>query len=473
MGFLPVSLGGFLAAGYFGGTRSAQIWLLVASLFFYAWWNPYFVSLLIASILLNYGVGIKLRRGINDLFWLISGLILDLGVLVFFKYSNFLASLFGIRLPIGDIFLPLGISFFTFQQVMFLVDTYRREIIAFHFLDYACFIAFFPHLIAGPIVRPKNIIPQFARLLPLVGGWRRLSEGLEIFFLGLAKKLVLADGLAHFANPGFAAAGRHDAITFIEAWAALLAYGLQIYFDFSGYSDMAIGLARIFGIHFPQNFNSPYKAENISDFWKRWNITLSGFLRDYLYISLGGNRHGELRRILNVSITMLLGGLWHGASMRFLLWGGLHSAFLIIHGWFIRTGILLPRVLSKCITLGAVLLAWVPFRATSFSATRDFYRGLFGLNGIAAPEIIMRAVPWLSAAVRTVTVLPYLGDARTLSLPQSILFLLPAWVIALALPNTNEMTKLRRSFALIGSFAFIIQGLFFAPFAVPFLYFQF
>ena len=205
---------------------------------------------------------------------------------------------------------------------MYLVDRSRQQLPAPPLLDYACFIAFFPHLIAGPIVQPSHILPQFAKLQPHLAWRERSIAGIEIFMLGLAKKLILADGLSRFADPGFAAAARQDPLSLIEAWVALLAYALQIYFDFSGYSDMAIGLARMFGIHFPVNFNSPYQARNISGFWRRWNITLSSFLREYLYIPLGGNRQGEFRRIANLMITMLLGGLWHGAAMRFVFWGG-------------------------------------------------------------------------------------------------------------------------------------------------------
>jgi len=341
------------------------------------------------------------------------------------------------------------------------------------FLDYACFIAFFPHLIAGPIVRPSHILPQLAKLEAL-SMWRaRLAGGMEIFLLGLAKKLVLADGLAHFADPGFAAAANHDALTLIEAWVALLAYALQIYFDFSGYSDMAIGLARIFGIHFPVNFNSPYQARNISDFWRRWNITLSGFLRDYLYIPLGGNRRGEGRRILNLMLTMLLGGLWHGAALRFIVWGALHGTFLVVHGWAERIGLRCAAPLSATLTLVCVVLAWVPFRAANFSAAECFYGGLFGLHGVAIPEIYIGIFPWLSYVGHPVLVLPYLGDARSLSLPQAVLFLALGWFVALALPSVQQMSSRRRSAALVAGFALSVQALFFAPFAVPFLYFQF
>jgi D-alanyl-lipoteichoic acid acyltransferase DltB (MBOAT superfamily) len=443
------------------------------NIFFYAWWNPVFMLLLTGSILLNFKFGSQIRMTAPGRKWLMTGLAFNLGLLMFFKYANFLASLAGITLPYGGIALPLGISFFTFQQVMFLVDTYRREADVTGIVDYACFVSFFPHLIAGPIVRPNAIIPQFTGLRPLRDWPKRFSEGAEIFLLGLAKKLVLADSFARFSDPGFAAAALHHPISLVEAWVALLAYGLQIYFDFSGYSDMAIGLARMFGIHFPANFNSPYRATNISEFWKRWNMTLSAFLRDYLYIPLGGNRHGERRRIFNLMVTMLLGGLWHGAALKFALWGGLHGVFLVVHGWFKRTGISLPRIASQALTILLVLLAWVPFRAESFSASVAFYKGLFGFNGALLPDILMSRLPFLSHVAQAVPVLPYLGDARTMSLPQGLLLLLAGWIIVLVMPTTQSLGRVGRGAALVGSFGFVVQTLFFAPFTVPFIYFRF
>jgi D-alanyl-lipoteichoic acid acyltransferase DltB (MBOAT superfamily) len=413
-GFLPVALGGFVLASRFGTSTLARIWVVTASLFFYAWWNIAFLPLLAGSVAINYVIGYEMHRRAWKQRWLLIGLALNLGLLIFFKYADFIAKAFGITPPLQGNSLPLGISFFTLQQIMFIVDTYRKDSPAPAFIDYACFVAFFPHVIAGPIVRPQDLIPQFANLEERANTLRQISEGVEIFLLGLAKKLVLADSLAQFADPGFFAAANHDPLTLVEAWVSLLAYGLQIYFDFSGYSDMAIGLARMFGIHFPANFRSPYKAKNIREFWTRWNITLSGFLRDYLYIPLGGNRHGEGRRIFNVMVTMLLGGLWHGAALRFLLWGGMHGAFLVVHGWFRRVGLRLPSFLSQALTLSAVLLAWVPFRAASFSASIVFYRGLFGLNGLALPEIILQQVVWLRHVARSVPALPYLGSARSL-----------------------------------------------------------
>ncbi len=467
--FLPVALGGYCLIGQLG-RRAGLVWIFAASLMFYGCWNPVFVLLLLASIGMNFCFGklVASRR-----VWLVLGLGFNLCLLGFFKYSDFFGTLLGMNRPFGGILLPLGISFFTFQRIMYLVDTSRGDIKNVPFLDYACFIAFFPHLIAGPIVRPRHILPQLAAIQPLTQLRGRLADGLEIFLLGLAKKIVLADGLARFADPGFAAAARHDPLSLLEAWVALLAYALQIYFDFSSYSDMAIGLARMFGISFLVNFNSPYQARDIGDFWRRWNITLSAFLREYLYIPLGGNRHGEARRITNLMVTMLLGGLWHGAALRFMLWGGLHGAFLVIHGWSERLRLRVPPGISWGLTLICVLFAWVPFRASGFAAAMDFYRGLFGFNGIAIPALFIKMLPALAHLGHTVPVLPYLGDARSLSLPQAVLFLGLGWFIALALPELHGMGPRRRSTALVASFALSVQALFFAPYAVPFLYFQF
>jgi len=470
--FLPLTLFGYWAAGRFGRSM-ALAWLLVCSLIFYASWEPLFVLLLLVSIVVNFRLAKPVHREASSHYWLTAGLIFNLGLLGFFKYAGFLASLCGMPAPFGGVLLPLGISFFTFQQIMYLVQLSRREIVPAPVLDYACFIAFFPHLISGPIVRPHDILRQFENLRPNADWHARLTEGFELFMLGLAKKLVLADGLAHYADPGFQAAAGHAPITLIEAWVALLAFALQIYFDFSGYSDMAIGLARFFGIHFPLNFQSPYQAKDISDFWRRWNITLSSFLRDYLYIPLGGNRCGEGRRIANLMITMLLGGLWHGAALKFILWGGLHGVFLVIHGLSQRLSLRFPTTISRFLTIFSVLLAWVPFRATSFQAAMDFYRGLFGMNGVAIPALYIKLLPALGRLGHTVAVLPYLGDARSLSLPQAILFLALAWFIALALPELHSMNSIRRSLALSASFALSVQALFFAPYTIPFLYFQF
>ncbi|MBS0642221.1 MAG: MBOAT family protein, partial [Proteobacteria bacterium] len=338
---------------------------------------------------------------------------------------------------------------------------------------YSAFVTFFPHLIAGPIVRPAEIIPQFTAPGVARPNTGNLTDGLTIFLLGLGKKLVLADMFGGFADIGFGAAARGVEVTFFEAWYATLAYALQIYFDFSGYSDMAIGLARMLNIRFPLNFDSPYKAASITEFWRCWHITLGAFLRDYLYIPLGGSRCGPWRRSGNLMATMLLAGLWHGASWNFVLWGGLHGAALVTHAQYRQRFRPLPVVLARALTLLCVVVAWVPFRAGGSGDTLTMLRGMAGLNGIALPRMIVAAVPPLSVVAHPVAVLPHLGDARTLSFPEVTACLLLGWLIVLALPNVHALTTRTRPWLLVPGFALTVQALFFAPHVAPFLYFQF
>jgi alginate O-acetyltransferase complex protein AlgI len=479
LGFLPLCLAGFFLAGRVGGSRWALRWLVAASLFFYGWWNPPFVLLLAGSIGANYALGQRILhlaasdRPTEARRWLVAGLTLDLGLLGWFKYADFLLHALAPTSPALHLFLPLAISFFTFQQIMFLVDSYRQVRAITGLLTYAAFIAFFPHLIAGPIVRPREIIPQLQASDIGRPNGENLSAGLLVFLLGLAKKLVLADTFGAFADTGFDAAGHGAAISFFEAWYSTLSYALQIYFDFSGYSDMAIGLARMLNVRFPLNFNSPYQARDISEFWRRWHITLSQFLRDYLYIPLGGNRRGEARRSLNLMATMLLGGLWHGAAWQFVLWGGLHGLFLTAHHAYRSRFPALPAPLAQTLTLLAVVLAWVPFRAADLPAAWTMLRGLIGLNGGTLPQMVVHAFPPLAAIATPVPVLPFLGDAHTLSFPEVTACLVPGWTIVLALPHAHVLSLRSQSWALTAGFAFTVQALFFAPHVAPFLYFQF
>ena len=468
-GFLPFAWVGFqLLTRARGGL--ALIFMLGMSVIFYVSGNAADLPLLVASILGNYW----LAGRVGAKAWFILAIGANLAVLALFKYGRLIAASLG--LPAPGLTLPLGISFFTFQQIMYLAEC-RASGQRGGFLAYANCIAFFAHLIAGPLVRPAEVMPQFAAAAHRRGVQTEdLAEGLTLVVLGLAKKLVLADGFAPLANRGFGAAGAGVPLTFIEAWVALLAFALQIYFDFSGYSDIAIGLARIFGIRFPLNFNSPYKALTIRDFWRRWNITLSHFLRDFLYIPLGGNRHGEGRRRLNLMASMLLGGLWHGAAWRFLLWGGLHGLYLILHELWDRVAprrARLPRPLAQGITLLVVLFAWVPFRSPDMAATGAMLRGLVGLNGIALPARLIAVWPPLGAMARSVPVLPALGDARTLSLPEAVAFLALGWFIVLALPHLHEASPRIRAAGLIASGGFITQALFYGGTAMPFIYFRF
>jgi alginate O-acetyltransferase complex protein AlgI len=473
LAFLPATLLGFHLLSRCSPS-AALGFLISASFVFYAWGRLDDLPLLAGSILVNFA----LSRGVSGVHgrgWFVVGITANLGLLALFKYGPLIAPL--IRLPPPQLALPLGISFFTFQQIMFLSACRQaRGRTTIPFLPYAAFIAFFAHLIAGPLVRPAEIIPQFLRASRHGIRAEMLADGATIFILGLAKKLVLGDLFARFADQGFDAAARGATLSLLEAWCAVLAFSLQIYFDFSGYSDMAIGLARMFGIRFPLNFASPYKALTIRDFWRRWHITLSRFLRDFLYIPLGGNRHGEARRLVNLMVTMLLGGLWHGAAWRFVLWGGLHGLYLVLQEAWDRIApswARLPRVCAQTLTLLAVILAWVPFRAEDLPTTERMLHGMAGLDGFAVPAPLVALLPILGRLGRVVPVLPALGDARTLSLPDLLACLVVGWAIVLFLPHLHEMTPRRRAWSILASGGFALQALLFSNGAVPFLYFRF
>ncbi len=401
--FLPVTIVLTLAFGRLD-RRAAAAFLAAASFFFYGWWNPTYLWLLAASILFNYAVAIGIARsaigasGRQRL--LIIGIAGDLALLGYYKYADFLLStvgaVTGAAVPHLGIVLPIGISFFTFTQIAFLVDTARGAAEEYDFVRYALFVTFFPHLLAGPLFHHKEMMPQFAAAETYRPKAENLSVGLTIFVIGLVKKVVLADGMAGFAAPLFDAAGAGAEPNLLQSWGGALAYTFQLYFDFSGYSDMAIGAARCVGILLPLNFNSPYKAANIIDFWRRWHMTLSRFLRDYLYVPLGGNRHGKGRRYLNLFLTMLLGGLWHGAAWTFVAWGALHGIYLCAnHAWqALRRRIgFAPggwgaggRTCAVALTFLATVIGWVLFRATSFAAALRILAGMAGLNGTAGPE---------------------------------------------------------------------------------------
>jgi D-alanyl-lipoteichoic acid acyltransferase DltB (MBOAT superfamily) len=406
--FLPLTLCGFALCR--GRSPRAVVWLLATSIAFYGWWEPAYLPLLIASILVNHALarGLALqpagrRRGRGALLAL--GIAFNLGLLGWFKYAGFFAAnlnpLLGTSWQL-DIVLPLAISFFTFQQIAYLVDVARGGTAERSFATYALFVSFFPQLIAGPIVRREEILPQLRR-----ERWRLdptdLGCGLFIFGVGLSKKVIVADGVAPSATAVFEAAERGVALTFVEAWLGALAYSVQIYFDFSGYSDMAVGLGRMFGIRLPLNFNSPYQAGSIADFWRRWHMTLSRFLRDYLYLPLGGNRRGAARRYLNLMATMLLGGLWHGAAWTFVVWGGLHGLYLVVNhtwralGWrWTGRPAWLGRFAAWLLTFAAVTFAWVFFRATSLSGALVMVEAMAGGNGIALPTEVRFLQPWLA-----------------------------------------------------------------------------
>ncbi|MGO8912609.1 MAG: MBOAT family O-acyltransferase [Bradyrhizobium sp.] len=451
--FLPAVVLAFAAARRHS-PRAGIMVLAGASLFFYGAWRPVYLLLLIASVAVNFSLGLRmedpLRRRAIGMF----GVALNLALLCYFKYTNFIFdsinTLTGAPLPFVNIVLPLGISFFTFQQIAYLVDVMRGAKVERDIVSYTLFVSFFPHLIAGPLVHHAEMIPQFKR-----GRTGRsavlAARGLAIFAAGLFKKVVIADNLAQFVSPVFAHLDAGGGVTTPWAWLATSAYTLQIYFDFSGYSDMAIGLALLFGIRLPVNFRSPYKAASIVEFWRRWHITLSRFLRDYLYIPLGGNRLGEQRRYLNLMLTMLLGGLWHGAGFNFLIWGGLHGLYLCVnHLWQSWRGARMnvsatkgiakrftkeiAKGLSWAITFFAVVIAWVFFRARTAMGAWQMLGSLFGFEAGSSA--------YASPGILRLMDLPLLvGEERLLLIGGGTVAL--ALAMALGLPNVPQIFRYR------------------------------
>lgn len=380
--FLPLSLSAYWLARRSAGLRCWT--LVVLSLIFYGWWDPRLVPLLVASVVVNWvGAGayfVWRKRGI--IIFLITG---NLGVLCWFKYTIFLLDIVtgvtGGPRPHFEIVLPLGISFFTFHHIIYLVDCLRGRAPRYSFRDYVLYIVLFPQILAGPLVRHSEIVHQF-RLDPWRdGAAERWSCGLVLLTIGLAKKLFLADNLARYAEPIFRAAEAHQLLGVGQSWAAALGFALQIYFDFSGYSDMAIGLALLFGFVLPINFDAPYRSLSVQDFWRRWHMTLSRFLRDYIYIPLGGNRHGLGRQLGALVVTMLLGGLWHGAGWQFVVWGGVHGLGLAVGAWWGRQFRHLPAPLSWALTFLFVTITWVLFRAPTLESAWTMLRAMFGAEG--------------------------------------------------------------------------------------------
>ncbi len=381
------------------------------SFLFYGWHIPEFVVLLAASILVNYTAGRALAfdqlSSPKKKYLLVAVISANIGVLGYFKYANFfletIALLYGGQVTALKVILPLGISFFTFQQIAYLVDCYAGKTAGRNFVEYAFFVTFFPQLIAGPIVHHKEIIPQLIGSNRFSISAENFAVGLTIFGIGLFKKVIIADTMGALANPGFDSAAAGQVLSFSEAWITTTAFGLEIYFDFSAYSDMVIGIGRMINVNLPINFSSPYQSTNIIDFWRRWHITLSRFLRDYLYIPLGGNRVGKFRRYNNLMIVMVLGGLWHGAGWTYLAWGALHGLYLIInHGWrfiYTRSTLLisvatkLPNSIRKLCCWGttyvAVTIAWVFFRAENLTAVKTMLAAMAGQTGFQLPRDAM------------------------------------------------------------------------------------
>ena len=424
--FLPLTLAVFYIAGALQRLRVAVFLLIVASLIYYAWWNPVYLPLILGSMVLNYLLGLALTKAVRAQqrgrakLLLTIGVAGNLGALGYFKYAGFfISNLVGAGITdmaVPDILLPLAISFFTFQQIAYLVDVYQDKVAENDPLSYALFVTFFPQLIAGPIVHHSEMMPQFGS--KTIGRFKvaNLLAGSAIFFIGLFKKVVIADNIAPFANTMFRAAEAGATVSFADAWVGVLAYHFQIYFDFSGYSDMALGIARMFGICLPLNFNSPYKATGIIDFWRRWHMTLSRFLRDYLYIPLGGNRLGPRRRYVNMFTVMLLGGLWHGAGWTYVAWGALHGTLLVLNqGWRnwrgeARSDSVWARAAAMLLTLVLLQFTWALFRADSFATASTIITAMLSvpspdalLTGLTLDRVV---IVWLAVLFVVTTFLP-------------------------------------------------------------------
>jgi len=435
---------------------SRKLLLVVASMVFYAWFSLGFAALLVVSMGFNYLLAEWIgRKSGSHRHWpvAIAGICANLILLFHFKYSNMfkesLSNLFGVSLEIAPIVLPLAISFYTFTQIGYVIDVAKKPSLRCGFVDYCLFVVFFPHLIAGPVVRHSEIVPQYADR-DLRPDWGCLATGTAIFLVGLYKKTLLADPVGVHADWIFNHVAMGDGLTWFSAWIGSIAYGLQIYFDFSGYSDMAIGLAVMFAIRFPINFDSPYKALSISDFWKRWHMSLTRFFRDYLYIPLGGNRGGFWIQARNIFLVFMISGLWHGAGWTFVIWGALHGFYLAIHlswksmmrwlGW--KPSGYVWTTLAWFLTMAAVMHAWVFFRSHDVASALRMSHAMLGFDGIAIPE------RWAKIA----TTIPFAGEfIRGIPIPNPpvgwfwlCLHLVVLSVIVVALPNSRRLYSNQR-----------------------------
>jgi len=440
-------------------TEASKGFLVLASLFFYAWWNILYLPLILLSMSVNYTLGRQMSlKKYKAKILLIMGISFNLLLLGYFKYMDFFIlntnRVLHTEIPLMDLALPLAISFYTFQQIAYLVDSYRNETKEYDFLNYAVFVTFFPQLIAGPIVHHSEMMPQFARLKNKVKNYYNIALGLFIFSIGLFKKVIIADTFAQWAMQGFDVA---EKLNMLEAWVSSLSYTFQLYFDFSGYTDMAIGIALLFNIKLPMNFFSPYKARNIQDFWRRWHITLSRFLKDYIYIPLGGNRKSSIRTYSNLFMTFVLGGIWHGAGWTFVFWGMLHGGALVLHRLWSKLGFKMYGFIAWFITFNFINIAWIFFRANDFASALKVLKAMF-------------LGEWIIPVSFT------LGEWSKLFQSESYVFfwILGAFVLVLVLPNSMQ---LKDKFKPSAFFMMFTLGAFLSIFMLyrksEFLYFNF
>ncbi len=494
--FLPVTLILYFFLSKIKFLLASKAWLVFTSLFFYSWWDIVYLPLILGSILFNFTIGSAFsHKTIKNTTCksckksiLVFGIVTNLALLGYFKYTNFfisnINSLFNANILIPQIILPLGISFFTFTQIAYLVDTYKGEVKEMDYLNYTLFVTFFPHLLAGPILHHKEMIPQFNNKKSKLLNYKNLSTGLFLFSIGLFKKVGIADRFAEWANIGFE---NTEMLSFFEAWTTSLSYTFQLYFDFSGYTDMALGVALMFNIQLPVNFNSPYKALNIQDFWRRWHITLSRFLRDYIYIALGGNRNGKLRTYINLFTVFLIGGFWHGASWMFIIWGSMHGAAIVIHRYwndnlkpFFKTIIgkskddlfgQYTNIVAWFITFNFINLTWIFFRAKDLTKATDIISGMFGFNGIVLSEKYFVKFSFLRSFVIDHPKLFAVSAVES----NTIIYLLLGFIVVLMLQNSNEKTNCFRpsKINLFFMLSILIYSIFNLSTVSEFLYFNF
>jgi alginate O-acetyltransferase complex protein AlgI len=440
--FVPITFAVYFILNRKNLSLAAKSWLILASFFFYSYWNPIYVPLLLGSLLFNYAIGLALihrrKRLVPSRLMLLVGVAGNLSLLAYFKYMDFFITNVNAVLPLNlkllHITLPLGISFFTFTQIAYLVDAARGTANECHLLNYALFVTFFPRLLVGPIVRHQEIMPQFDAPGAKTLNSKHIAQGLTLFFLGLFKKVIIANTLAGWANAGF---DHMKSLALIEAWMTSLSYTLQLYYDFSGYTDMALGASLLFNIKLPINFNSPYKSLTIQEFWRRWHMTLSRFVRDYIYIPLGGSRVTERRILINILVTFFLVGLWHGAGWTFVIWGLLHGCALVVFHLWQKTPFRLPRWVSWIITFNFVNAAWVFFRAQTFSDAMRVLKGMIGLAGVILPEKLIHLFAALEQyGIQFGEVLTTIGwNQRTFSC------LIVCFFLAIFFKNSNEMVE--------------------------------
>ena len=438
-------------------------WLVIASLFFYSYWKIEYLPLILLSMVFNYSIGMTLSKNdnlkINKKILMIFGICGNLGLLFYYKYFDFLIynlnKVFHGDFNYMHIVLPLAISFFTFQQIAYLVDSYRGETKEYDFLTYSLFVTFFPQLIAGPIVHHKEMMPQFASLRNRIINHKNISIGLFLLSIGLAKKVLLADFFSPFVQQTFDIIPH---LTCFEAWCAAISYTFQLYFDFSGYCDMAMGIGYLFNIVLPQNFDSPHKARDISDFWRRWHMTLSRFLRDYVYFPLGGSRCSKLKTYRNLFVTFFLCGVWHGANWTFIIWGTIHGVAVCLHKFVKDLGLKLNLYFSTLLTFIFVSSALVMFRAETVHRAIDIYKSMIGLYGFAPIEINKLRFAFEN------------GDLKL-----SLFLLIPSIIIIFCLPNSIEVSKKFKPNWVFGIFTFLIlcASVITINRVSEFLYFQF